>query len=134
MPQTSGLQNIQTKEWENWSTDHSTIIAGDFNVLPSVMCRKTRQKISNKTEAMNNSINQLEEGNRGWDGWLASQIHWARTWANSLGDGEGREAWCVALHGVTKSQTKLGNWTTTTSTQLNRRIHISQVQMKYFEG
>ena len=27
----------------------------------------------------------------------------------TLGDGEGREAWCVALHGVAKSQIKLGN-------------------------
>ena len=25
-----------------------------------------------------------------------------------------REAWCAAVHGVTKSQTRLGNWTTTT--------------------
>jgi len=25
-----------------------------------------------------------------------------------------REAWCVAVHGVTKSWTQLGNWTTTT--------------------
>ena len=25
-----------------------------------------------------------------------------------------REAWCAAIHGVTKSQTRLGHWTTTT--------------------
>ena len=24
-----------------------------------------------------------EEGNKGWDGWMASQIHWTWTWANS---------------------------------------------------
>lgn len=64
MPQTSGLPNIQTnsERIEQQTTNNNP---GDFNVLPSVMGRKTRQKISNKTEAMNNSINQLEEGNRG---------------------------------------------------------------------
>ena len=25
------------------------------------------------------------------------------------GDGEGQEAWCVAVHGVAKGQTQLGN-------------------------
>ena len=30
-----------------------------------------------------------------------------------LGDSEGREAWCAAVHGVVKSRTQLGNWTTT---------------------
>ena len=27
----------------------------------------------------------------------------------------GREAWCAAVHGVSKSQTRLNNWTTTTT-------------------
>ena len=27
-----------------------------------------------------------------------------------------REAWCAAVHGVSKSQTCLGHWTTTAST------------------
>ena len=31
------------------------------------------------------------------------------------GDSEGREARCVAVHGVTKSQTRLSNWITTTT-------------------
>ena len=30
-----------------------------------------------------------------------------------LGDGEDREAWRAAVHGVTKSRTQLSNWTTT---------------------
>ena len=29
-----------------------------------------------------------------------------------------REAWCAAVRGVTKSQTRLNNWTTTTTTKL----------------
>ena len=34
----------------------------------------------------------------------------------TLGDGGRQEAWCPAVHGVAKSQTQLGNWTTTTTT------------------
>ena len=33
----------------------------------------------------------------------------------TLGDGEGHGDWHAAVHGVTKSQTRLGNWTTTTT-------------------
>ena len=32
--------------------------------------------------------------------------------AQTLGDGEGPEAWRAVLYGVTKSQTRLSNWTT----------------------
>ena len=34
------------------------------------------------------------------------------------GDAEGREAWCAAVHEVSKSRTWLGDWTTTTSIPL----------------
>ena len=33
----------------------------------------------------------------------------------ALGDGEGQEAWCAAVHGVTKSWTWLSDWTTAKS-------------------
>ena len=33
-----------------------------------------------------------------------------------------REAWCAAVHGVTKSQTWLNNWTELTWTELNRWV------------
>ena len=48
-----------------------------------------------------------EEGDRGWDGWMASLAQWTRVWANS------REAWHAAVHGVTESQTWLSDSTTT---------------------
>ena len=35
----------------------------------------------------------------------------------TLGDGEGREAWRAAVHGVTKSQTQLSQGTTTAALQ-----------------
>ena len=53
-----------------------------------------------------------EEGNRGWDGWMASLTQWTWVWANSE-IVKNREAWCAAVHGVTKSQTRLNDWKTT---------------------
>ena len=54
-----------------------------------------------------------EGGNRGWDGWIASLTQWTWVCANS-GRQWRTEAWCAAVHGVTKSWTQLSDWTTTT--------------------
>ena len=55
------------------------------------------------------------EGDRGWDGWMASLIRWTWVWVNSgswwwTGRPD-REAWCAAIHGVSKSRTWLRDWT-----------------------
>ena len=34
-----------------------------------------------------------------------------REFEQAPGVGDGQEAWCAAVHGVTKSQTRLSNWT-----------------------
>ena len=47
--------------------------------------------------------------------WMASPIQWTRVWANSRRQWRIGEAWRAVVHGVTKSQTQLSNWTTTTS-------------------
>ena len=44
----------------------------------------------------------------GWHHWLNRH-----DLEQSQGDSEGQEAWCAAVHGVTKSQTWVINWTTT---------------------
>ena len=44
----------------------------------------------------------------GWHHWLNGH-----EFEQALGDGEGQEAWCATVHGVTKSQTWLSDWTTT---------------------
>ena len=54
-----------------------------------------------------------ERGNTGWDDWIASLIKWTWVWANSRFV-MNREAWCAAVHEVTKSQTGLRDWTTMT--------------------
>ena len=50
-----------------------------------------------------------EVGDRGGDGWGASLSQWIRICTNS-GMVKDREAFCVAVHGVTKSQTELNDW------------------------
>ena len=48
--------------------------------------------------------------------WLmASSTQWTRVWANAGRIVKGREAWQAAVHGVTKSQAQLSDWTTTTT-------------------
>ena len=53
-----------------------------------------------------------EEGDRGWDGWMASPIQWTWIWANSGRErGTGRPG-ISAGHGVVKSWTWLSDWAT----------------------
>jgi len=47
---------------------------------------------------------------RGWDGWMVSPTQWTWVWVNS-GSWLDREAWRAAVHGVTKSWTRLSDWT-----------------------
>ena len=53
-----------------------------------------------------------KEGSRGWNDWIASLIQWTWTWANSRRQ---LETGSAAVHGVTKSQTRLSYWTRTTT-------------------
>ena len=55
-----------------------------------------------------------ENGLRGWDGLMASLTQWMWTW-QTPGDGKGQGGLCAAVYGVAKSQTWLGDWTTTTT-------------------
>ena len=51
-----------------------------------------------------------EGDDRGWDGWMASLTRWAWVWVNSR-SWWWTGSWCAAIHGVTKSQTRLSDWT-----------------------
>ena len=48
-----------------------------------------------------------EEGGKGWDSCIASPTQGTWIWANSQETVKDREAWCVAVHAVTKSRTRL---------------------------
>ena len=53
-----------------------------------------------------------EGGDRGWDGWMVWPTQWTWVWASSGRWWRTGEAWCAAVHGITKSQTWLNDWTT----------------------
>ena len=59
-----------------------------------------------------------EEGDKGWDGWMASPIQWTWTWANS------RRWWRTGRPGVLKWQswTQLGDRTTTKKQYSRTRV------------
>ena len=49
---------------------------------------------------------------RGWDGWMLSPTQWTWVWVTSgTRWWTGKEAWCAAVHEVTKSQMWQGDWT-----------------------
>ena len=58
-----------------------------------------------------------EAVSRGWDGWMASLTQSMDMSLSKLREMvKNKEAWYAAVHGVTKNQTWLNNWTTTEST------------------
>ena len=60
-------------------------------------------------------LGKIEKGGEGddreWDGWMASLTQWTQVWVNSGSLVMDREAWRAAIHGVSKSGTRLSDWT-----------------------
>ena len=52
-----------------------------------------------------------EGDDRGWDGWMASLTRWTWVWVNSRSWWWTGRPGCAVIHGVTKSGTRLSDWT-----------------------
>ena len=60
-----------------------------------------------------------EVGGRGWDGWMASPTQRTWVWVNPRSWWCDMKAWWAAVHGVTKSGTRLSDWTELSRSLLN---------------
>ena len=60
-----------------------------------------------------------EGDDRGWDGWIASLTQWTWVWAV-----KDRKVWHAAVHEVTKSWTRLSDWTAAS---------LPNIQLLYFK-
>ena len=71
-----------------------------------------------------------EGGSRGWDGWMISPIQMDMSFNKHQEMVKDREAWCATVHEVTKSWTRLREWTTSCSifTTLSP-IHMQSVSL-----
>ena len=69
------------------------------------------QLIRKDPDAGENWRQEKKGDDRGWDGWMTSLTQQTRIWANSWRQRRTGK-WCTAVHGVTKSRTRLSEWTT----------------------
>ena len=73
-----------------------------------------------------------EEGNRGWDGCMASPIQWTWIWANFQEMVKDREAWCAAVRGL-QIRTRLGNCTTDQLGPITRSVNFALLCLSYYK-
>ena len=64
-----------------------------------------------KTLMLGKIEGRRRRGDRGGDGWMASLTQWTWVWANSRNWWRTEKPGCAAVPGITKSQTRLSDWT-----------------------
>ena len=71
-----------------------------------------------------------EGDDRGWDGWMTSLTRWTWVCLSKLWElVMDREAWCAAVHGVTKNWTRLSGWS-----ELNGKCPSTSLFRCFFLG
>ena len=65
-----------------------------------------------------------ERDDRGWDGWMALPTWWTWVWVSSGSRSWIRGTGCAAVYGVTKSQTRLSDWTELKSRYEDKLIYL----------
>ena len=109
------LKEINPEHWKDWCWSWSS------NTLAS-WCES---QLTGKSPDAGKDRRQGEQwGDREWDGWITSPFQWTWTWGKLWEMVGEREAWHAAVHGVTKSQTWLSDWTSTTKTLLRCMVSV----------
>ena len=104
------IQPVHPKENQSWIFIGRTDGEADIPILwpPDV-----KNWLTGKDPDAGQDWGQEEKGMT--ENEMVGWYHWLNGYEceQSLGDGE---AWCAAVHGVSKSRTQLGNWITTIKT------------------
>ena len=97
--------------------NHSQIFIGRTEAEAPILWPPDAKSYSlEKSLMLEKTDGERKGGSRGWDGWIASPTPWTCIWANS-GRWWRTGTWCAAVHGVTKSQRRLNDWTRIRTTE-----------------
>ena len=117
-----GLQGDQTSQSVNPKGNQSWIFIGRTDAEakgPILWPPDAKNWLTGKDLMLGKIEGGSQKGMTGWDGWMASPTWWTWVWASSgswWGTGK------PGVHGVTKSRTRLSNWTELKGTKLNKRL------------
>ena len=130
IPREEGLKTVAQKPcpsfqpaavWDSSSNTAASSLPWIPSLWPALQIKLQTCHILQALDAGRLKV-KWEGGGRGWDGWKALSTQWTWVWTNSkiMRD---RETWSVALHGVTKSQTWVRDWTTRPPLHQDHRSH-----------